>query len=140
MTRFLTVDEVLELHGMVIGRSGGSPGIRDRAGLDSAVAQPRMTFEGRDLYATLVEKAAALGYSLVRNHPFVDGNKRIGHAAMETFLLLNGRELVAEIDEQESIVMGLAEGSLKRDIFVEWVRTRTHAAPHDEWSAPDRPE
>lgn len=132
MTRFLTVDEGVELHGMVIGQSGGSPGLRDPASLDSAVAQPRMTFEGRDLYPSLIEKAAALGYSLVRNHPFVDGNKRIGHAAMETFLLLNGQELVADIDEQESIVLGLAEGSLKRDIFVEWVRTRIRVAPQDE--------
>lgn len=123
MTRFLTMEEVVELHRLVIGQSGGARGIRDPAGLASAVAQPRMTFDGRELYPTLVEQAAAIGFSLVRNHPFVDGNKRIGHAAMETFLLLNGLELVATVDEQEKVVLGLAEGSLKRDAFTEWVRS-----------------
>ena len=128
MTRFLTMEEVVELHRLVIGQSGGARGIRDPAGLASAVAQPRMTFDGRDLYPTLVEKAAAIGFSLVRNHPFVDGNKRIGHAAMETFLLLNALELVATVDEQEKVVLGLAEGSLKRDAFTEWVRSHIRCA------------
>jgi len=123
MTRFLTMEEVVELHRMVIGQSGGACGIRDRAGLASAVAQPRMTFDGRDLYPTLVEQAAAIGFSLVSNHPFVDGNKRIGHAAMETFLLLNGLGLIATVDEQETVVLGLAGGGLKRDAFTEWVRS-----------------
>jgi death-on-curing protein len=128
VTRFLTMEEVVELHRLVIGQSGGARGIRDPAGLASAVAQPRMTFDGRDLYPTLVEKAAAIGFSLVRNHPFVDGNKRIGHAAMETFLLLNALELVATVDEQEKVVLGLAEGSLKRDAFTEWVRSHIRCA------------
>ena len=128
MTRFLTVDEVVALHRLVVDQSGGARGIRDPAGLASAVAQPRMTFDGRDLYPTLVEKAAAIGFSLVRNHPFVDGNKRIGHAAMETFLLLNALELVATVDEQEKVVLGLAEGSLKRDAFTEWVRSHIRRA------------
>ena len=123
MTRFLTVDEVVALHRLVVDQSGGARGIRDPAGLASAVAQPRMTFDGRDLYPTLVEQAAAIGFSLVSNHPFVDGNKRIGHAAMETFLLLNGLELLATVDEQERIVLGLAEGSVKRAAFTEWVRS-----------------
>ena len=81
-----------------------APGVRDLNALDSALAQPRMTFGGADLYPTVVEKAAALGFSLVMNHPFVDGNKRIGHAAMETFLVLNGYEIIASADEQERVV------------------------------------
>ena len=128
MTRFLTVDEVVELHRLMIGQSGGARGIRDPAGLDSAVAQPRMTFDGRDLYPTLAEQAAAIGFSLVSNHPFVDGNKRIGHAAMETFLLLNGLEFIATDDEQEMVVLGLAEGRLKRNAFTEWVRSHIRRA------------
>ena len=128
MTRFLTVDEVVALHRLVVDQSGGARGIRDPAGLASAVAQPRMTFDGRDLYPTLVEQAAAIGFSLVSSHPFVDGNKRIGHAAMETFLLLNALELVATVDEQEKVVLGLAEGSLKRDAFTEWVRSHIRRA------------
>jgi len=123
VTRFLTADEVVALHRLVVDQSGGARGIRDPAALASAVAQPRMTFDGRDLYPTLVEQAAAIGFSLVSNHPFVDGNKRIGHAAMETFLLLNGLELLATVDEQEKIVLGLAAGSVKRAAFTEWVQS-----------------
>jgi death on curing protein len=79
--RQLTLSEVLELHRRIIRL-----GIRDLNAVESAIAQPRMTFDGEDLYPTIVAKAAALGFSLIQNHPFIDGNKRIGHAAMETFL------------------------------------------------------
>jgi death-on-curing protein len=85
--RFLTLIEVLELHRRVIEQSGGAFGIRDIGLLESAIAQPRMTFGGEDLYPSLLEKAAALGFSIIMNHPFVDGNKRTGHAAIETFLV-----------------------------------------------------
>lgn len=120
--RHLTTDEVLELHRLVIAQSGGGSGVRDPGVLDSALAQPRMTFGGDDLYPTVVEKAAALGFSLVMNHPFVDGNKRIGHAAMETFLVLNGYEIVASTDEQERVVFAMAEGRLEREAFTDWLR------------------
>lgn len=88
--RYLTLTEVLELHRRIIAQSGGSEGVRDLGALELALAQPRMTFANRELYPTLVEKASALGFSLIQNHPFVDGNKRVGHAAMETFLVLIG--------------------------------------------------
>jgi death-on-curing protein len=81
-----------------------------------------MTFSGEDLYPTIIEKAAALGFSLIKNHPFVDGNKRIGHAAMEAFLILNGYEIDASVDEQERIILQLAAGELKRKAFTEWLR------------------
>jgi death on curing protein len=90
--RYLTLEEVLELHRRAVEQSGGSAGVRDLGGAESAVAQPRMTFAGVELYPTLAGKGAALAFSLVMNHPFVDGNKRVGHAAMETFFLLNGHE------------------------------------------------
>src|SRR4051794_33509952 len=99
--RYLTLAEVLDLHRRMIEQSGGAQGVRDREAVDSALAQPRMTFGGEDLYPGLGKKAAALGFSLIKNHPFVDGNKRVGHAAMETFLVLNGSELSAPADEQE---------------------------------------
>jgi len=82
-----------------------------------------MTFGGRDLYSTIAEKSAALAYSLIMNHPFVDGYKRVGHAAMETLLVLNGYELSAEVDEQEQVVLRLAAGEIRRAEFTEWVRT-----------------
>jgi death on curing protein len=95
----LTVNDVIDLHRQVVEQSGGSFGVRDLGALESAVAQPQMTFGGEDLYPTVVDKAAALGFSLVMNHPFVDGNKRIGHAAMETFLVLNGLEIYASVED-----------------------------------------
>ena len=90
----------------------------------SALAQPEMTFGGEDLYPTLIDKAAALGFSLVNNHPFVDGNKRIGHAVMETFLVLNGFEISASADEQERVILLLAAGEMEREEFTEWLRSR----------------
>jgi death-on-curing protein len=115
--RYLTLGEVLGLHAMVIQQSGGMLGVRDQGSLDSALAQPMMAFGGQDLYPTIADKAAALAFSLVMNHPFMDGNKRIGHAAMETFLVLNGHELKAATDEQEQVILQLAAGQLKRVDF-----------------------
>ncbi len=122
--RLLSLAEVVELHRQVVHSSGGSHGIRDLGILESAVAQPRMSFDGQDLYPTLVEKAAALGSSLVQNHPFVDGNKRVGHAALEVTLVLNGFELSASIEEQEQIMLDLAAGKLTREEFSIWVGSR----------------
>jgi death on curing protein len=122
--RYLTLEEVLELHRRLIAQSGGAMGIRDQGALESAVAQPRMSFGGEDLYPGLAEKGSALGFSLIKNHPFVDGNKRIGHAAMETFLVLNGQEIAASVDEQEKIILEVAAGKLDRNSFMEWLRFR----------------
>jgi death-on-curing protein len=124
VTRYLSLDEVRSLHARLIAVSGGSDGMRDLGGLESAVAQPRMTYGGVDLYPTVVAKAAALCFSLVLNHPFIDGNKRIGHAAMETFLVLHDFELQAEVDESESIILRLAAGELKRDELIAWIQAR----------------
>lgn len=125
--RFLSLREVLDLHARVIAQTGGAAGLRDLGGLESALAQPRMSFGGEDLYPDLADKAAALGFSLISNHPFVDGNKRIGHAAMEAFLMLNGFELAASTDESEQVVLAIAANEWSRDQFVAWVRT--HLAP-----------
>ena len=120
--RYLTVGEVLSLHDRLLATIGGAAGVRDLGIVESAVAQPKATFGGADLYPSLVEKAAALGFSLVRGHAFLDGNKRIAHAALEVFLVLNGHELVAHVDEQEMTFLGLAEGTMTRDELVEWLR------------------
>ena len=120
--RYLSLGEVVELHGRVLQVGGGASGIRDLGALDSALAQPRATFGGVDLYPTLVEKAAALCFSLVQNHPFVDGNKRVGHAAMETFLILNGAEIAAAVDDQERLLLDLAAGRIDRSQLTDWLR------------------
>lgn len=119
--RYLTLAEVLDLHRRVIEQSGGANGIRDLGGLESALAQPQMTFNGNDLYASVESKAAAICFSLVMNHPFIDGNKRIGHAAMETFLVLNGFELISGVDDSERTILQLAAGRLTRDDLLTWV-------------------
>jgi death-on-curing protein len=124
--RYLTLSEVLDLHRLILQQSGGMAGVRDMNALQSAIAQPEMSF-GQDLYPTLAEKAACLGFSIVKNHPFVDGNKRVGHAAMETLLVLNGHELNAATDEQEQTILQLAAGSLGRSEFTEWVRSHVVA-------------
>lgn len=126
--RYLTLSEVLELHRRIIQRSGGSFGIRDLNAVESAIAQPRMTFGGEDLYPTIVDKASALGFSLIQNHPFIDGNKRIGHAAMETFLVLNGFEITASVNEQEQTILSVASGTMERAEFVEWLRNHVAKA------------
>src|SRR5699024_11011418 len=112
LMRYLTIEEVEALHTRLIDQSGGSQGLRDRGGLESAIGGPKATFGGKDLYPSLVEKSAALTFTLVKNHPFIDGNKRTGHAAMEVFLLLNGYEIQADVDEQERLFLDLAAGNV----------------------------
>jgi len=127
--RYLTLGEVVELHQQVLAITGGAPGIRDLGLLESALAQPRATFDGADLHPTLVDKAAALGFALVVNHAFVDGNKRVGHAAMEVFLVLNGGEIDASVDEQERLMLDVAAGSIDRVGLSEWLRAHLKLMP-----------
>lgn len=120
--RYLALPEVVELHRRLLESTGGAAGIRDLGALEAALVQPRMTLGGSDLYPTLAEKAAALCFSLVGNHPFVDGNKRVGHAAMESLLVLNGAEIDASPDEQERLMLDLAAGRLDRSQLADWLR------------------
>jgi death on curing protein len=125
--RYLSLAEVVDLHGRIISQTGGAAGLRDLGALESALAQPRQSFGGEDLYPTVASKAAALGFSLVMNHPFVDGNKRIGHAAMEAFLMLNGYEIEAGVDDAEAELLALAAGHRRREAFLTWVEA--HLVP-----------
>ena len=129
MTRYLSFGEALRLHALVIAESGGSAGLRDLGLLESALAQPRQTFGGDDLYPTLSAKASALGFSLINNHPFIDGNKRIGHAAMEALLMLNGYELSVDVDESEAEILAVASGRRTRDERQRWVEEHMRASP-----------
>jgi death-on-curing protein len=88
-----------------------------------------MSFGGEDLYPTIESKATALCFSLVMNHPFVDGNKRIGHAAMETFLVMNGYELVADVDGAETVILNLAAGDVPREELLDWVTSHVQRLP-----------
>jgi len=122
--RYLSLEEIIALHAGITDQNGGILGVRDRGALESAVAQPEMTFGGNDLYPTIAEKAAALGHSLIHNHPFLDGNKRVGHASIEVFLVLNGYEIRAPVDEQEQVVLTVASGGMSRTELSEWLERR----------------
>ena len=123
--RYLTFDEVTGLHRRIVAQSGGASGLRDEGALKAALDQPQMPFEGEELYPTPIAKAAALGFSIIQNHPFVDGNKRVGHAAAEIFLLLQGSEISATVDDQEGIILRVAAGVMKREDFGEWLAEHT---------------
>ncbi len=105
---FLTLDEVLALHADQIERYGGSAGLKDAALLESALAAPQATFDGVLLHGSLPEQAAAYLFHLVKNHPFVDANERIGLAAALAFLGLNGLWLEAEPDALAELVVAVA--------------------------------
>ncbi len=122
--RYLTLSEVLELHRQIINQSGGAMGILNLGGLESALAQPRMTFAGSDLYPTIADKASALGFSLILNHPFIDGNKRTAFVVMRTFLLLNGKDINTTQEDKYFMFLKLAEGKVSEEELVEWIREK----------------
>jgi len=124
VTVYLSVVQVLRLHQKQIATFGGSGGLRDEGSLDSAVARPQMTFGGEDLYPDTAAKAAALMHSLVMNHPFIDGNKRVGAMAMELFLIANSFTLDAPDETLESVTMAVARGEIEAEALAIWLRQR----------------
>lgn len=112
---FLTVALVKELHAEAIAQFGGSHGLRDEALLESAVAAPQATFGGESVYANLEEMAAAYLFYLCRNHPFVDGNKRVALGSCVLFLRLNGLEPAPDGPEWEELTLDVAGSKLDRD-------------------------
>lgn len=126
--RYLSLAEVLLLHRLVMEQSRQRSVVRDLGALASAVAQPRQTFGGADLYPGLAAKAAALGFSLIQDHPFVDGNKRVGHASMVVFLRLNRRRLETTTDEAERAILQVASGNLDREGLRAWIQAHEVSA------------
>lgn len=121
MTIFLDIHDVLEIHECVIRETGGGAGIRDRGLLESAVAQPQASFGGKDLCQTLEEKAAAYCFSIVMNHPFVDGNKRTGFVAADTFLRINNYFIKVDQSHGEETILSLASGELPKEDLTAWI-------------------
>jgi death-on-curing protein len=113
--KFLSLDEVLELHADQISSFGGTPGVRDEGLLESALAQPKATFGGQFLHPTISEQAAAYLYHIAMNHPFIDGNKRTAFAVMDTFLRLNGCALNLTDDRAYDLVMRVARGTMTKE-------------------------
>lgn len=124
---YLTVEQVLFIHMRLIAETGGSPGLRDLALLEAAVARPQATFGGEYLYPDLFSQAAALLDSLIRNHPFVDGNKRVGITAAAIFLHRNGRRLTASNAELEQFTLQVARSQLTTEEMATWLRSHSAA-------------
>ena len=120
--KILKKRQILLLHSALIAESGGSDGIRDEGLLDSAINTPFQTFSGQDLYPTVLEKAVRLGFGLILNHPFIDGNKRIGPHAMLVFLNLNSITLSYEDDELISTILSVASGEMDADGLLKWIQ------------------
>jgi death-on-curing protein len=117
----LTETQILKMHSLLIQKTGGSDGIRDEGLLDSALNLPFQSFDGEDIYKTIQAKAARLGFSLINNHPFVDGNKRIGILAMLVFLEMNGIEIICIDEELIELGLGVADGSLSDKDLLHWI-------------------
>lgn len=113
--RYISIDEVLELHEDQISSFGGTSGVRDEGLLESALAQPQATFGGQLLHPTISEQAAAYLYHLAMNHPFIDGNKRTAFAVADTFLRLNGWTLNLTDDRAYDLVMQVARGTMTKE-------------------------
>lgn len=126
--KYLYPKTVLFLHQQILERFGGSAGVRDGGLLESAVYRPQATFGGQDLYPDLFIKTAALGHSLIRNHPFVDGNKRTGFEAMRLMLRENGCDLRASIEAKFDFTMSIAERKLTEQEIADWLKS--HSRPN----------
>jgi death-on-curing protein len=124
----LTLDEVLALHVDQLDRYGGAPGIRDLALLESALAAPTATYEGEFLHGNLYEMASAYLFHLIKNHPFVDGNKRVGLISTIVFLGFNDLALTAEPDALTSLVVGVADGSVSKAEVAVFLKLNTRQA------------
>ncbi len=124
--RFIPEELVLTIHADLLQRYGGRPGLRDRGLLESALAQPRMTAGGKEIHKTVFEKAAAYGYHICSNHPFIDGNKRVAFVLMDIFLQKNGWEITATEEDAYSMMMSLASGHVSKAKLASWLKA--HAA------------
>jgi death on curing protein len=132
MTRYLTVDEVRDLHRWGIQAFGGSEGVISANMLDSAVAAPQAGFGGVEAYPSVFEKAAVLAYSLIHNHAFIDGNKRVAFSAMSVFLKLNGQHLKCDQEEGAEFFLALAAGDRDRDALTQWIIDHCTAVEDDD--------
>jgi death on curing protein len=122
---FISTDEVLAIHANLIRRYGGLSGVRDRGLLESALARPFQSFNGEDLYPSLEQKAAAILESIVKNHPFIDGNKRTGYVLMRLLLLEFQKDILASENEKYDFVIAIASGKADFKEILDWIRDKT---------------
>jgi death-on-curing protein len=121
----VTIEQVIEMHSALIAETGGLDGVRDINLLDGSVNSPYHTFGGQNLYPTIQAMAAHLTFSLIKNHPFLDGNKRTGVLAMLVFLDVNGIPVHCHNEELIKLGLGLAEGSIDEAAVIDWILERS---------------
>jgi death-on-curing protein len=131
MVRFLHIEIILAIHDDQIRLYGGAYGLRDAAGLDAAFHMPQAQFSGQFLHSTIFHMAAAYGFHLCQNHPFLDGNKRTAGMAMFTFLKLNGLEPVATESDYYAVMMAVASGNMTKEELTDWLQTAVQGTPPD---------
>lgn len=119
----LSKEQVLELHSQIIKTTGGTDGLRDEGMLDSALNAPFQVFDEISLFPSIMQKAARLGFGLIQNHPFIDGNKRIGTHIMLVFLELNDIHLSYSQEELYTIILGIASSQNNYEDLLEWIRS-----------------
>ncbi len=117
----IEIQDAIRVHEILIDQFGGSKGVRDLAQLESALARPFQTFDPKDLYLSPIEKAAALIESILINHPFIDGNKRVGYVLMRLFIIGNGSDIIASQDEKYDFVIKITKGDLRYSEIVDWL-------------------
>lgn len=122
------LEEALAIHEQVVAATGGSQGVRDQGGLESALARPYATFGGMDLYPAPIDKAASMLESIVKNHPFVDGNKRAGYTLMRLMLRTYDQDIEASDEDEYDLVIQVAIGQLDLDGIRRWLESRV--VPH----------
>ena len=120
----ITVEVALGIHRVLIKKYGGHPDVRDQTLLKSAIARPYHTFDGKDLYHTSLEKAAAIIESILINHPFMDGNKRTGYVLMRILLLDDEKDIKADENDKYDFVISIAAGKLSYDGILKWIKKR----------------
>ena len=118
----IDLEDVLKIHDFLINKFGGSQDIRDLSLLKSAISRPYQTFNQEDLYKNPIEKAAAIIESIIRNHPFIDGNKRTGYVLMRLILMDHGLDIKANYNDKYDFVISIASGNLNYDQIKEWIK------------------
>jgi len=127
--RFVPKEVVLTIHADLLQRYGGRAGLRDPGLLESALAQPKMTVGGKYAHKTLFDKAAAYGFHVCKNHPFIDGNKRVAFVLMDVFLQQNGWEIRAAEEDAYTIIVALASGKLTKAQLATWLKEHSSKSP-----------
>ena len=120
----IELQDVLNIHNILINKFGGSKGVRDQGSLESAINRPIVTFDNHDLYPTPSKKAAAIFESILINHPFIDGNKSTAYVLMRLILLNNDLDIFAEQSEKYKMVISASKGDLRFDDIKNWIQTR----------------